>query len=52
MAEQKSTYEFAEVKAKDIMAERMAFWGAFTNATKWSIIGVAGLLILLYLVFG
>ncbi len=52
MAEQKATYEFAEVKAKDIMADRQALWGAFTNATKWSIIGIAGGLILLYLVFG
>lgn len=52
MAEQKTTYEFAEVKAQDIMAERQDFWGAFTNATKWSVIAIAVSLILLYLVFG
>ncbi len=51
MAE-KATYEFVEVKAQDIMAERKGLWEAFTNATKWSIIVVVGLLAGIYLLFG
>jgi len=52
MAEHKATYEFAEVKAQDIMPERQGLWAAFTNATKWAIIVIVGILVMLYLVFG
>lgn len=52
MATNNDSFEFAEVKAQDIMAERQGLWAAFTNATKWSIIGVAVGLILLYLIWG
>ncbi|MBC7432118.1 MAG: aa3-type cytochrome c oxidase subunit IV [Rubritepida sp.] len=52
MAKNDDSYEFAEVKAQDIMAERERLWGAFTNATKWSIIVVVVLLVLLYLFWG
>ena len=51
MAE-KATYEFTEVKAQDIMAERQDLWAAFTNATKWSIIVIVVLLVAIYLLFG
>ncbi len=47
MAEHAPTYELVEVKAEDIMAERQSFYGWFTKGTKWAIIGVASLLILL-----
>ncbi len=51
MAE-KAQYEFVEVKAQDIMAERQDLWAGFTNATKWSIIAVVVLLVGIYLLFG
>ena len=52
MARNDDSYEFAEVKSQDIMAERQGLWAAFTNATKWSVIVIAVLLVLLYLGFG
>lgn len=52
MVKNDDSFEFAEVKAQDIMAEREGLWAAFTNATKWSIIAVVVILVLLYLVFG
>ena len=52
MARNDDSFEFAEVKAQDIMAERQGLWGAFTNATKWSIIVIVVLLVLIYLLFG
>lgn len=52
MAKNDDSFEFTEVKAQDIMAERQGLWAAFTNATKWSIITVAVGLVLLYLIFG
>ena len=52
MARNDDSYQFAEVKAQDIMAERQRLWGAFTNATKWSIIAVVFALVMLYLLWG
>ena len=52
MTKNDDSYEFAEVKAQDIMAERERLWGAFTYATKWSIITIVVLLVLLYLFWG
>lgn len=52
MAKNDDRFEFAEVKAQDIMAEREGLWAAFTNATKWSIVVIVVGLVLLYLLFG
>lgn len=51
MADQQS-YEFVEVKAADILAERQRSWEAFTTASTWSIGVVVVLLVLLYLLWG
>ena len=48
MAE-KASYEFVEVKSADILAERQGLWAGFTNATKYAIIAVAVLLVLMFL---
>lgn len=51
MAEQPS-YEFVEVKAADIMAERTRLWAGFTTFLTWSTAAIAVALILLYLIWG
>ena len=51
VAEQQ-TYEFVEVKASDILAERQAEWAGFTTFLTWSIGVIAVLLVLLYLIWG
>jgi hypothetical protein len=48
MAE-KASYEFVEVKSADILAERQSLWAGFTNATKYAIIAVVALLVLMFL---
>lgn len=48
MAE-KASYEFVEVKSADILAERQSLWAGFTGATKYAIIAVAVILILMFL---
>jgi hypothetical protein len=52
MAEQKTSYEFVEVKSQDIMAERQRMWQGFGTATKWSIGLAIGLLAFIYLIWG
>lgn len=51
VAEQQ-TYEFVEVKASDILAERQAEWAGFTTFLTWSIGVIVVLLVLLYLIWG
>jgi hypothetical protein len=51
VAEQQS-YEFVEVKATDILAERQAAWGGFTTFITWSTAACAVALVLLYLIWG
>jgi hypothetical protein len=46
------TYEFVEVKASDILAERQAEWAGFTTFLTWSTGIIAVLLVLLYLIWG
>lgn len=52
VAEQQQTYEFVEVKASDILAERQAELAGFTTFLTWSIGVIAVLLVLLYLIWG
>jgi predicted nucleic acid-binding Zn ribbon protein len=52
VAEQQQTYEFVEVKASDILAERQAEWAGFTTFMTWSIGVIVVLLVLLYLIWG
>lgn len=51
MAEQQS-YEFIEVKAADIMAERQELWGGFTRFVTWSTGLIVVTLVLIYLFWG
>jgi hypothetical protein len=51
VAEQQ-TYEFVEVKASDILAERQSTWAGFTTFVTWSTAVAAVALILLYLLWG
>jgi hypothetical protein len=51
VAEQQ-TYEFVEVKASDILAERQAEWAGFTTFMTWSVGVIVVLLVLLYLIWG
>ncbi len=51
VAEQQ-TYEFVEVKATDILAERQAAWGGFTSFLTWSTAIIVVALLLLYLIWG
>ncbi|WP_198377552.1 preprotein translocase subunit SecE [Neoroseomonas rubea] len=51
MAEQQS-YEFVEVKAADIMAERTALWGGFTRFVTISTVAIIVALVLIYLLWG
>jgi hypothetical protein len=46
------TYEFVEVKASDILAERQAEWAGFTTFLTWSVGIIVVLLVLLYLIWG
>jgi hypothetical protein len=46
------TYEFVEVKASDILAQRQAEWAGFTTFMTWSIGIIIVLLALLYLIWG
>lgn len=52
MAEQQTTYEFVEVKAADIMAERTALWGGFTRFVTVSTGAIIVALVLIYLLWG
>ncbi len=45
-------YEFVEVKAADILAERQRSWEGFTKASTWTIGIIVVLLVLLYLLWG
>lgn len=51
VAEQQ-TYEFVEVKASDILAERQREWAGFTTFLTWSVGAIAVLLVLIYLIWG
>jgi hypothetical protein len=51
VAEQQ-TYEFVEVKASDILAERQAEWAGFTTFLTWAVGVIVVLLALLYLIWG
>lgn len=51
MAEQQ-TYEFVEVKAADILAERQSSWAGFTTFVTWSTSVAAVALILIYVLWG
>jgi hypothetical protein len=51
MAEQ-PTYEFVEVKASDILAERQSEWQGFTTFMTWAVGVIATLLVLIYLIWG
>ena len=48
MAEQMH-YEFAEVKAGDVLPEHQASWHGFTNFVTWSTGAIVVVLILMYL---
>jgi hypothetical protein len=50
VAEQKTNYEFVEVKAGDILAERQAEWLGFTSFLTWST-GATVVILLLLLIF-
>lgn len=51
MAE-KQSYEFVEVKAADIMAERQAAWAGFIAFLTWSTAAIVVALVLIYLIWG
>lgn len=51
MAEQQS-YEFVEVKAADIMAERSRLWEGFTRFVTWGTGATIVALVLIYLLWG
>lgn len=51
MAEQQ-TYEFVEVKAGDILADRQQAWAGFTKFITYSIVAIAVILVLLLLIWG
>jgi hypothetical protein len=46
------TYEFVEVKADDILAERQKLWAGFTQFLTWTTAAVAVALLLLYVIWG
>ncbi len=48
MAEQQ-TYDFVEVKAADILAERQREWAGFTTFLTWGTGGTVVILLLLWL---
>ncbi len=49
MAEQQTHYEFAEVKASDVLAAHEASWHGFTSFVTWSAGSIAVILALMYL---
>ncbi|MBR0679759.1 aa3-type cytochrome c oxidase subunit IV [Roseomonas eburnea] len=51
MAEQQ-TYEFVEVKAGDILAERQQSWAGFTSFVTYSVVAIAVLLVGIYVFWG
>ena len=51
MAEQQ-TYEFIEVKAADILADRQSSWTGFTSFVTWSVVSIIVLLVLIYGIWG
>jgi hypothetical protein len=51
VAEQQ-TYDFVEVKAGDILAERERAWHGFTTFVTWSIGAIVVALVLIYLLWG
>ena len=52
MAEHKTTYEFVEVKAGDVLAEHQAEWHGFTSFVTWSTGAIAVILLLLLIFLG
>ncbi len=52
MAEQKTSYEFVEVKAGDILAERQSEWHGFTTFVTWSTGAIVAVLLLLLIFLG
>jgi hypothetical protein len=52
VAEHKTTYDFVEVKAGDILAERQSEWHGFTNFVTWSTGAIAVILVLLLIFLG
>ena len=51
MAEQQ-TYEFIEVKAADVLAERQSSWAGFTSFVTWSTAAIIVMLVLIYGIWG
>lgn len=51
VAEQQ-TYEFVEVKASDILAERQREWAGFTTFLTWSVGIIVAILVVIYLLWG
>jgi len=49
VAEQQTHYDFVEVKAADILAERESSWSGFTHFVTWSTGAIAIILVLMYL---
>ena len=52
MAEHQTHYEFVEVKAGDILAERQSEWHGFTSFVTWSTGVIAAILLLLLIFLG
>jgi hypothetical protein len=50
VAEHKPAYDFVEVKAGDILAERTSEWHGFTTFVTWST-GATAIILLLMLIF-
>lgn len=51
MAEQQ-TYDFVEVKAGDILAERQASWNGFTHFVTYSVVAIVISLVAIYGIWG
>lgn len=51
MAEQQ-TYEFIEVKAADILAERQQMWAGFGTFITWSLGSIIVILLAIYAIWG
>jgi hypothetical protein len=52
VAEQHTTYDFVEVKAGDIIAERQSEWHGFTTFVTWSTGAIVVILLLLLIFLG
>lgn len=52
MAEQQTHYDFAEVKAADVLAAHEASWHGFTSFVAISTGAIAAVLVLMYLFLG